>query len=310
MQIVGLDIGGSKTHAVSSSDQADLVEVFAGSANLTSVGEVEAGRQLDAIFTQLAERGPIRAVCAGAAGVDTPEAEERLRQLIAARIPGATVQVVHDTELILAAAELTTGIALIAGTGSVAWGRDASGRVARAGGWGYLLGDEGSGYGIAREAVRHALRLADEGQPPDRLSRQLTAACNVQRAGQLIDHFYANPERCYWAGHAGLVFELAAIGDAAARRIIAAAAADLGSLVRAVYMEIGHPTPGLPVVLGGGVLVHQPQLQDAVRQALAGDCLTDLRPLDRDPAYGALFLAEQLSTASPTSSRSPVLVER
>ena len=161
MQIVGLDIGGSKTHAVSR-HRTGVVDVFAGSANLSSVGEAEAGRQLDAILVQLAERGAITAVCAGAAGVDTPEAEERLRQLIASRLPVAAVKVVHDTELIPATAELTTGIALIAGTGSVAWGRDASGRVARAGGWGYLLGDDGSGYGIAREAVRHALRLADE----------------------------------------------------------------------------------------------------------------------------------------------------
>jgi N-acetylglucosamine kinase-like BadF-type ATPase len=309
MQIVGLDIGGSKTHAVSR-HQTRTVEVFAGSANLASVGEVEAGRQLDAIFAQLAERGPIGAVCAGAAGVDTPEAEERLRQLIAARVPGAAVQVVHDTELILAAVELTTGIALIAGTGSVAWGRDASGRVARAGGWGYLLGDEGSGYGIAREAVRHALRLADEGQPPDRLSQQLTAACNVQRAGQLIDHFYANPERRYWAGHARVVFELAAVGDSAARRIIDVAADDLGNLVRTVHVAVGRPTPPLPVVLGGGVLVHQPQLRDALRQALAGDGLIDLRPLDRDPAYGALFLAQQLTTPNPTTPHFSVLEER
>ena len=75
--------------------------------------------------------------------------------------------------------------------------------MARAGGWGYLLGDEGSGYCIAREAVRHALRLADEGQPPDRLSQRLTAACNVKRAGQLIDHFYANPERRRRKGRGG-----------------------------------------------------------------------------------------------------------
>jgi glucosamine kinase len=309
MQIVGLDIGGSKTHAVSR-HWTGTVEVFAGSANLASVGEVGAGRQLDAIFTQLAERGRIGAVCAGAAGVDTPEAEERLRQLIAARVRGATVQVVHDTELILAAAELTTGIALIAGTGSVAWGRDASGRVARAGGWGYLLGDEGSGYGIAREAVRHALRLADQGQPPDRLTQKFTAACTVQRAGQLIDHFYANPERRYWAGHARVVFELAAVGDSAARRIIDNAAADLGNLVRTVHVAVGRPTPPLPVVLGGGVLVHQPELRVAVRQALAGDGLTDLRPLDRDPAYGALFLAEQLTTPDPTTPDFSVLEGR
>jgi N-acetylglucosamine kinase-like BadF-type ATPase len=309
MQIVGIDIGGSKTHAVSR-HPSGTVEVFAGSANLASVGEVEAGRQLDAIFAQLAERGPIGAVCAGAAGVDTPEAEGRLRQLIAARLPGSEVQVVHDTELVLATAELTTGIALIAGTGSVAWGRDPSGRMARAGGWGYLLGDEGSGYGIAREAVRHSLRLADEGQAPDLLSQRLTAACNVQRAGQLIDHFYANPERRYWAGHARLVFELAAVRDSAAQRIVDGAATDLGNLVRMVHVAVGQPTPPLPVVLGGGILVHQPQLREAVCQVLAGEGLTDLRPLDRDPAYGALFLAQQITTPNPTTPHFSVLERR
>jgi glucosamine kinase len=123
---------------------------------------------------------------------------------------------------------------------------------------GYLLADEGSGYCIAREAVWHALRLADEGQPPDRLSQQLIAACNVQRAGQLIDHFYGNPERRYWAGHARVVFERAAVGDSAAQRIIHSAAIDLGTLVRTVHVAIGRPAPSLPVLLGGGVLVHQP----------------------------------------------------
>ena len=309
MQIVGLDIGGSKTHAVSRHPNG-TVEFFAGSANLASVGEREAGRQLDAIFAQLAERGPIGAVCAGAAGVDTPEAAGRLRQLIAAGLPGSAIQVVHDTELILATAERTTGIALIAGTGSVAWGRDASGRVARAGGWGYLLGDEGSGYGIAREAVRHSLRLADEGLSPDRLSLQLIAACNVQRAGQLIDHFYANPERRYWAGHAGVVFELAAVGDSAAQRIIDGAATDLSNLVRTVHVALGRPKPPLPVVLGGGVLIHQPQLREALRKVVDGEGLTDLRPLDRDPAYGALFLAQQLTTPNPTIPPSSVLERR
>lgn len=314
MQIVGLDIGGSKTHAVSSSDHASTYEVFAGSANLSSVGQAEARRQLDVIFSQLADRGPIVAVCAGAAGADTPEAEERLRQLIACRLPRAAgttapIQIVHDTALILAAAGLTYGIALIAGTGSVAWGRYSGDRVARAGGWGYLLGDEGSGYGIARAAVRHALRIGDAGQQADPLSRQLLAACNLQRPDQLIDHFYANPERCYWAGRAKVVFDLASIGDAVARKIVDEAAADLALLVRTVQSALGQPARHLPVVLGGGVLVHQPLLRDAVRQALAADGLIDLRPLDCDPAYGALFLAKQLTAANLSGStpHSPIL---
>jgi glucosamine kinase len=110
----------------------------------------------------------------------------------------------------------------------------------------------------------------------------------------------------------------ATFGETVARRIVDEAAADLAVLVRTVNSALGQSARNLPVVLAGGVLVHQPLLQDAVRQALVADGLTDLRPLDRDPAHGALFLAKRLTTASvrpaspahPSEPRkfSPVLV--
>jgi glucosamine kinase len=126
--------------------------------------------------------------------VDTPEQEQRLHRLVQAQIPGAAVRIVHDKALILAAAAVDHGIALISGTGSVAWGRAIDGRTARAGGWGYLLGDEGSGYAVGRRAVRHTLGQADRGLRPDVLAQQLAADCGLQDPGQLLDHFYANPE--------------------------------------------------------------------------------------------------------------------
>ncbi|HEX5877108.1 MAG TPA: BadF/BadG/BcrA/BcrD ATPase family protein [Actinomycetota bacterium] len=298
-QVVGIDIGGSKTHAVSQMKGEIVAEVLAGSANLASVGIIEAGRQLDTILDQLdraTDGAPIRAICAGAAGVDTVEAELRLRDLISSKVPAASVRIVHDTELILAAAGLEHGVALIAGTGSVAWGRTpvsgvGGGRVARAGGWGYLLGDEGSGYWIAREAVRHALRLADLGHRPDRLSQQLAADCGLQRPAQLIDHFYGQPERRYWAGHARVVFELADSGDRAATGIIDRGAGALADLVGTVVDVLGEP---LPVVLGGGVLVHQTALSSRVAALLGDRGLLDVRVLDRDPAHGAARLAADI----------------
>ena len=122
--VLGLDVGGSKTHAVLSDGDTVLADVLAGSANPSSVGVEEASRQLDAIFAQLRGHGQIMAVCAGAAGVDTSEGEERFRRLIADRAPAAKVSVVHDSALILAAAGVSAGIAVISGTGSVGWGRD------------------------------------------------------------------------------------------------------------------------------------------------------------------------------------------
>ena len=116
--VLGLDIGGSKTQGLLV-DGADVVaEAFAGSANIASVGEQEAGRQLDALLSGL-EGYAVAAACAGAAGADTPEGEARLARLLQGRLPDARVRVVHDSWLLLAAAGLDTGVAVISGTGSV-----------------------------------------------------------------------------------------------------------------------------------------------------------------------------------------------
>jgi N-acetylglucosamine kinase-like BadF-type ATPase len=296
-RVAGLDIGGSKTHALAvdlaDGDRAPR-EVMAGSANLSSVGAAEVTRQLASVFDALGRDG-ITAVCVGAAGVDSPQQEQRLRTLVQAQVPGSAVRIVHDTELILAAAGVEQGIALIAGTGSVAWGRSADGSTARAGGWGYLLGDKGSGYWLGQHAVRHALALADRRERPDELADRLTADCGLQRPGQLLDHFYANPERSYWAGHSRLVFELAAAGDRVAAHLVDLAATALADIAAVVGMALGVSGP---VLLGGGLLDHQPRLQLVVQQRLSASGLPDSRVLDRAPAHGALLLARRLAASA------------
>ena len=309
MHAIGLDIGGSKTHAVSYLSTAPAgtqhAESYAASANLASVGVAEARAQLEAALAALAAQGHDGApdvVCAGAAGVDSPAAEQRLRTLLASLLPETRVLVVHDTHLVLAAAGVRSGIAVISGTGSVAWGRTAQGRTARAGGWGYLLGDEGSGYGIARDAVRHALSRADCGLCPDALTTQLLANCGLVQPAQLLDHFYARPERRYWARQSVTVFALAAGGDLAALELVADAARSLAAVVQRVHTVLGR-APGMPVVLGGGILVNQPALRKALRGHLAAGSLTDLRVLDRHPAQGALELALESTTQPVGDSR-------
>jgi N-acetylglucosamine kinase-like BadF-type ATPase len=284
---IGLDIGGSKTHGVRVADGHVVAEALAGSASLVAVGAAEAGRQLDTLLDRLGRDG-VTAVCVGAAGADTPEGADRLRQLLAAKVPGARVRIVHDTALVLAAAGVDEGVAVISGTGSVAWGRRQDGTQLRAGGWGYLLGDEGSGYWVGREAVRHALARVDRGEPADRLTQQLAADCGLQRPEQLLDHFCVHPERRYWAGRARVVFERAGDGDAAASRIVAAAADALATLALHVAGRLDLPGP---VVLAGGLAVHQPMLQAEVRSRLAEQGITDLRVLLREPVHGAVRLA-------------------
>lgn len=303
--VLGLDIGGSKSRGVRAENGMVVREAVAGSANIPSVGVTGAAEALDDLLDRLGRQG-VSAVCAGAAGADSPEGEDRLGALLRDRLPGVPVAVVHDTHLILAAAGLRAGVVVISGTGSAAWGRHSSGSQARAGGWGYLLGDEGSGYGVARAAVRHALSSADHGAPVDRLAEHLVLACALARPEQLLDHFYARPERRYWAGRAHVVFELAGDGDEASTRILSAAAHTLADLALAVCGRLGLTGP---VVLAGGLAVHQPALPEAVRHELSRHRINDVRVLDREPVVGAVQLARELlgearltAAAPPTTS--------
>jgi N-acetylglucosamine kinase-like BadF-type ATPase len=287
--VIGLDIGGTKTHAVLSDGAGVLAEAQAGSANLASVGERAADEQLGAVLAELGPApGSVRTVCAGAAGIESLGGTDRLTALLAARVPGAVVRVVHDTELVLAAAGLDHGVVVISGTGSSAWGRTVDGRSVRAGGWGYLLGDEGSGYAVAVASVRHALGLADRGMEPDALSAALLHECGLTRPAELISHFYARPERGHWARLAGLVFDLAGRSDPVCLRLVDETSRELAALVRTVCARLGTV---LPVVCAGGQLRHQPLLAQRLRDGLAERGFSDVRILDRDPVHGAVRLA-------------------
>ena len=286
--VIGVDIGGSKTHGIRAVDGEPVAEAVAGSANVAAVGVPEAGRQLDVLFAQLDVHG-VGAVCAGAAGADGTESIGALTRLLAERVPGAQVSVVHDARLVLAAEGLDAGVSLIAGTGSVAWGRRTDGTAARAGGWGHMLGDEGSGYHVALDAVRHALDRMDAGAPADPLTTALVSDCGLADRTELIDFFYARQDKRYWAERAAVVTGLAARGDPAASRIIDTAADALAALATRVLRRLDLPGP---VVLGGGFAVHQPLLQRAVRERLAG---VDVRLLTHAPAVGAVRLAAALA---------------
>jgi N-acetylglucosamine kinase-like BadF-type ATPase len=287
--VVGLDIGGSKTHGALWSAGVLVAEARAGSANVQNVTPHDAARNLAVLFHDLLPEGhgAIVLVVAGSGGVDTAADAERLRGLIAPHAPGAVIDVVHDTRLILAAGGARTGIAVIAGTGSVAWGVAEDGREARSGGWGYLLGDEGSGYWVAREAVRRALHRHDLGQPPDTLDAAVLALNGVATPTELIGLFHSGAGRTYWAAQSRAVFDAAQGGHAEAGGIIDRAAADLSGLVFDVADVIGLPGP---VVLGGGLAMHQPELQARLRTRLGEEGITDVVFLDEDPVMGVRYL--------------------
>jgi glucosamine kinase len=283
--LIGLDIGGSKTHAVRFEDGRPVAEAMAGSANVQNVPRAEAAAALAEVFAAVGA-GAHRVV-AGAGGIDTADDAGALAALISPLAPGARIDAVHDSRLILAAGRAHSGIAVIIGTGSAVWGTDGAGREARAGGWGYLLGDEGSGYWLAREAVRHALRRRDQGLDPDGLTRALLADCGLDEPVELIAAFHGGAGRGYWAQRSRLVVDAAA-HDPVAAGLLEAAVGHLSELIVQVARRTG--TAG-PVILGGSIGMNVPQITQGIAAAVAAHGIGGVRPLDRAPVLGAAFLA-------------------
>ncbi|MDN4642620.1 N-acetylglucosamine kinase [Arthrobacter sp. PsM3] len=289
--VIGLDIGGTKTRGVRFEDGRAAADHSVGSSNVQNVSREEAARHLAELFA-LIGGGTVAQVYAGAGGIDTVADAAALAALIAPHVPGARITVVHDSRLLLAAGGASTGVAVIGGTGSAAWGRNSSGGEARAGGWGYLLGDEGSGYWLGREAVRHSLRRMNQGLAPDELTTALLASCGVDDPNKLIALFHSTDTgRRYWAERARLVVEAAAAGHAASQELVDQAGRDLAALALQTVRQLGIDGP---VILGGGLGMNVPRLQGSFRSALAAAGVTDVRVLEQDPVFGVLQLvAEQ-----------------
>ena len=288
--IIGLDIGGTKTRGVRFEDGKAVADESAGSSNVQNVSREDAAFNLADLFARIGG-GQVSQVYAGAGGIDTDDDAAALAALIEPHVPGARITVVHDSRLLLAAGGASTGVAVIAGTGSAAWGRNAGGDEARAGGWGYLLGDEGSGYWLGREAVRYSLRRMNQGLPVDGLTAALLGSCGVDDPNRLISLFHSpDTGRRFWAQQARPVVETAAAGHLASLELLDQAGSDLAGLAAQALGKLGIDGP---VILGGGLGMNVVPLQDAFRKHLAAAGITDVRVLDQEPVFGVLQLVSE-----------------
>jgi len=207
------------------------------------------------------------------------------------------LRLVHDALPLLAAGTPAgTGVGLIAGTGSFAFGQNTAGETARAGGWGYLIGDEGSGYSIALAALHAATRAADQRGPATRLLARFLQELGRQQPLDLIGAIYqSHVDTRTIASWSDLVFEEAAAGDQVAAIIIAQAASDLAETVAAVCRKIGFTGVPFPLALGGGLVVHRAAFRDNVASELQRLGLDpDPIGLVPDPVLGSVILAQRL----------------
>ena len=277
--VIGVDGGGTKTVAwlAPLSDDGTgqvLGRGRAGSGNPRAAGFEVAQASIDAaIEAAFADanvpRGPVAAASLCLSGAGRPAEQSRLTQWADARGLAQITRVTGDAEPILAAASSENwGIALIAGTGSLAWGRNRAGDVERSGGWGYLIGDEGSAYAIALAGLRAATQAADGRGPATELLSRFQQRLDAASPQHLIERVYGpDMTRERLAALAIVVFDAAA-NDSIAQQIVDTAATELADMAAALVEPLSLPVGEYPLALAGSVLSQQTSLRQRVLDRL------------------------------------------
>ncbi|MEU6683475.1 BadF/BadG/BcrA/BcrD ATPase family protein [Streptomyces sp. NPDC046832] len=291
--VVGIDVGGTKTHLRALAGEAPVADHVRTSAGWRPHDPVAAARWLAALVTDVLPAGARpSSVAIGGHACETPRQCERIRAALREYVD-APALVVGDAQLLVPAAGLDTGVGLVAGTGSVAVGRLPDGTAVQVGGWGAALGDEGGAAGLVREAARAVWAAHDRGERPDALALGLIASLDVPEVpalGAALER--ATDVSAEWGRHAPVVFAAAAHGSALARTVIDEAG---GALALLVHRLAARGVAVDDVVVAGGTVLSQPGLYDAFTDALAETVPTArARRLEVPPVEGAVALARSL----------------
>ncbi|MFH8499776.1 N-acetylglucosamine kinase [Streptomyces coeruleorubidus] len=291
--VVGIDVGGTKTHLRALAGGENVVDRVRGSAGWRPHEPgAAAGRLAALIRDALPTNARPSAVAVGGHACETPRQCEAIRTELQERL-GVPALVVGDAELLVPAAGLDNGVGLVAGTGSVAVGRLPDGDPVQVGGWGAVLGDEGGAAGLVREAARAVWAAHDRGEVPDALATGLVEAFGVAEVPALGAALEAATDVSgEWGRHSPVVFAAASAGSPLARAVIADGGRALASLV---VRLAGRGVAVDDVVVAGGTVLAQPALYEAFTSALA-ESLPAARPrrLRVPPVEGAVALARSL----------------
>jgi glucosamine kinase len=259
--VIGIDGGGSKTHAMVADEHGQTIAETVGPASAVRPGEAEQSAEViaevvrDALASCEMTHVTPRALCVGVAGAGRETERQALWQALVSR-DLATELVIHsDFSIALDDAFGDgPGVLLIAGTGSVAFGRSPAGATARCGGWGPVAGDEGSGAWIGRRALSVVTAAADGREPETALTGAVLTAAEVNETPDLIA-WAANATPAKLASLAPVVLSVADSGDLRANAILTLAVEELVLHVRALARQLfGDERAALNVALSGGML--------------------------------------------------------
>jgi N-acetylglucosamine kinase-like BadF-type ATPase len=242
------------------------------------------------------------AACLGfSGGIEDKEAYSR------EFIRSAAFKITHDAEIALTGATCgLPGIIVIAGTGSIAFGKNAQGKTGRAGGWGYVFGDEGGGFDLVRQALRAALAMEEGWSPQTALHALLLTATGSSSANALMHDWYHDMNRSEIARLAPMVDGAARSGDKIAIGILVQAGRQLAQLVDHVHGLLFQSGEKLSVSYIGGVFESVP-LTEAMRQSVQERIHCEASPPQLPPAAGALLEALRMAKLNVQLSEVPAI---
>ncbi len=297
---LGIDGGGTKTTCAVGDESQLLAAATAGPSNIVRVGEAKARESLQQCVRQACAAAGIvpeevSRTCVGGSGAAQPELAEIVRSLLAEILP-TPIDVVGDMQIALEAAfDTGPGVIVIAGTGSIAYGRDRQGRTARAGGWGFAIGDEGSAHWIGRAAVSAVLRandLSDANCTQSALAASLFKAWGVASIADLARAANSVPPPDF----AALFPAVASSSDDLATQVLTEGGEELAGVAAVVIRRLfaKDHSGAVPVAMTGGVFRHAPLVRQVFYNELrALDPRVELNPLVVEPVEGALCMARR-----------------
>jgi N-acetylglucosamine kinase-like BadF-type ATPase len=296
---LGIDGGGTKTTSAVGDETHLLAMATAGPSNIVRVGEQQARQSLQQSVRQACAAagitpGQVSRTCVGGSGAARPELAAIVRGFLAEILP-APIEVVGDMQIALEAAfGEGPGVIVIAGTGSVAYGRDRHGATARAGGWGFAIGDEGSAHWIGRAALVEVLRASDRSvklsEHPSFVT-SLFKAWGVTSLADLARAANSIPPPDF----AALFPAVAASSDDLAAHVLSSAGRELAQVAAVVIHRLFPDGPDpVPVAMIGGVFRHAALVRQGFYNELrALESHAELNPEVVEPVEGALRMARR-----------------
>ncbi len=279
-RVLGVGRAGPSNHAAASEGRRKFVAAITDSVNQAAAS---AG---------IVQPAQFEAACLGLSG--GPDDKETLAR---ETIQAERYLITHDAHIALAGAtSCEPGIIVIAGTGSMVFGRNAAGVTARAGGWGYIFGDEGGAFDLVRQALRAVLRNEEGWGPPTALREALLQATGARDGNHLLHLLYTDEfPRDRVAGWANLVDQAARAGDAVAGDILGSAAQSLATMTAAVRRQLFHGSGQVVnVCYSGGVFASVPLLE-RFRMLVELEEGSRVSAPRHSPAEGALLEAYRIS---------------